>query len=234
MNSLVNSSRGDVADLHPGVEVADVVADGVQQVGLAQTGVAVDQQWVVGLAGCLGHGDGRRVREAVGRADHEGLEGVLRVEPGLGRRRLRNALVEPGGERGLEPRLGQWWIYRQVAMETDRVIGFGSRWRGGLRRLQRGIDGDGEPDVSGERLGEGVLELAPQPALELGAGELVGHRDDRGALVERHRFAVAQPGLLVGLQVLDHLLPGLVEAPLLRLRPLLHRVSPPSVVRCPE
>ena len=37
----------------------------------------------------------------------------------------------------------------------------------------------------------------------------------------------------MGLQVLDHLLPGPVEAPLLRFRPLLHSVPPPSVVRCP-
>ena len=40
----------DVADLRAAVEAADVVADRVQQVGLAQPGLAVDQERVVGLA----------------------------------------------------------------------------------------------------------------------------------------------------------------------------------------
>jgi hypothetical protein len=59
----------------------------LQQVGLAQAGVAVDEQRVVGLRGSLGDGDRRGVREPVARADDEGLEGVLRVQPGLARPR---------------------------------------------------------------------------------------------------------------------------------------------------
>ena len=84
-----------VAHLGAGVEAADVVADRVQQVGLAQPGVAVDEQRVVGLAGRLGHRDGGGVREPVGRADDEGLEGVLRVEPGLERRGARRRRSTP-------------------------------------------------------------------------------------------------------------------------------------------
>jgi hypothetical protein len=53
------------------------VADRVQQVGLAEPGLAVDEQRVVGLGRRLGDRDGRGVREAVGGADDEGLEGVL-------------------------------------------------------------------------------------------------------------------------------------------------------------
>ncbi len=53
--------------------------DRVQQVGLAQPGLAVDEQRVVGLGRRLGHGHGGRVREAVGRADDEAVEGVLGV-----------------------------------------------------------------------------------------------------------------------------------------------------------
>ena len=74
---------GDVPDPGPGVEAADVVADRVQQVGLAQTGVAVDQQRVVRLARRLGDRDRGGVREPVRAADDEGLEGVLRIQPGF-------------------------------------------------------------------------------------------------------------------------------------------------------
>ena len=55
------------------------------------------------------------------------------------------------------------------------------------------------PKADGER----VLELAAQPALELAAGEVVGHGDDRGALVQGDRLAGAQPGPLVGLELVD-------------------------------
>ena len=73
---------GDVAHARRLEVAADVVAERVQQVGLAQPGVAVDGQRVVRLARVLRDGDGRGVGEAVRRADDEGLEGVLRVEPG--------------------------------------------------------------------------------------------------------------------------------------------------------
>ena len=63
-------------------QVAGVVPDGVQQVGLAQPGVAVDEQRVVRLGRRLGDRDGRGVGEPVARADDEGVEGVLRVQPG--------------------------------------------------------------------------------------------------------------------------------------------------------
>ena len=56
----------------------DGVADGQQQVGLAEPGVSVDEQRVVGLARILGHGGGGRVGEAVGVADDEVVEGIAR------------------------------------------------------------------------------------------------------------------------------------------------------------
>ena len=55
--------------------------DRVQQVGLAEARLPVDEQGVVRLGRRLGDGDRRRVREAVGGADDEGVEEVLRVQP---------------------------------------------------------------------------------------------------------------------------------------------------------
>ena len=74
-----------VADGQPAAVGADVVADAVQQVGLADAGRADDEERVVGLAGQLGDRERRGVGEAVGVADDELLEGELRVQArGLG------------------------------------------------------------------------------------------------------------------------------------------------------
>ena len=78
----------DVADQEVGVVLPHEVGDGLEEVGLAQAGVAVDEQRVVGQRRPLGHGEGGGVGEAVGRADDEGVEGVLRVQRlGAGLRR---------------------------------------------------------------------------------------------------------------------------------------------------
>ena len=61
---------------------ADVVADRVQEVGLAEAGRAVEEERVVGLAGQLGDRERGGVGEAVGVADDELVEGELRVELG--------------------------------------------------------------------------------------------------------------------------------------------------------
>src|SRR3954447_18760040 len=79
----------------------------------------------------------------------------------------------------------------------------------GVRALtEGGVDRHREPDLMTEPHRERVLELAPQPTLELGAGELVTDRDDRGVAVQGDRFTGADPGLLVGLQLVDDVLPG--------------------------
>ena len=56
------------------------VADRVHQVGLAEADAAVQEERVVGLAGTLGDRQAGGMREAVGRADDEGAEGVAGVE----------------------------------------------------------------------------------------------------------------------------------------------------------
>ena len=84
-----------VADAEPAAVGEDVVADRVQQVGLADARRSVDEERVVGVAGELGHGQGGGVGEAVGVADDELLEGQLRVDPVLGR--ARGGQLRSGG-----------------------------------------------------------------------------------------------------------------------------------------
>ncbi len=60
--------------------LADVVADRLQEVRLAETGAAVDEERVVRLRRRLGDGERGRVREAIRRPDDEEVERVLRVE----------------------------------------------------------------------------------------------------------------------------------------------------------
>ena len=66
-----------------GVFVLDEVADGVHQMGLAQSRVAVDEQRVVHVAGLLGHRQRRGVGQIVGLADDEVLKLIFRVERGV-------------------------------------------------------------------------------------------------------------------------------------------------------
>ena len=99
---------GDVADVPAGEVLPDVVPDGVQEMGLAQPGVAVDEQRVVGPGRHLGHGLGRGVGEAVGRADDEGVEGVADDrDPRHWRRRAEPRLpARPDGRRPVRGRAG--------------------------------------------------------------------------------------------------------------------------------
>ena len=69
-----------VAHLVVGVVLVDVVPDGVQQVGLAQPGGAVDEERVVRPGRHFGHSQCCRERELVGCALHERVEQVVRVE----------------------------------------------------------------------------------------------------------------------------------------------------------
>ena len=72
--------RRHVAAREPAAVVGDEVRDRVQQVRLAEPRVAVDEERVVRLRGRLGDCERRSVREPVRRADHERVEGVLRVD----------------------------------------------------------------------------------------------------------------------------------------------------------
>ncbi len=70
----------DVDDVGVRVFLADAVGDGVEQMGLAHAGRAVDEQGIVHLPRRLGHGNGGGVGKPVGRAYHEIVEGELGIE----------------------------------------------------------------------------------------------------------------------------------------------------------
>ena len=91
-----------VADAQPRAVALDVVADRVQQVGLAEPGRAVQEERVVRLGRQLGDGQRGGVGEAVALADHELVEAVLRVEPAAG-----GGVGRPGlGASGAAPSAG--------------------------------------------------------------------------------------------------------------------------------
>ena len=74
----------DVDDFGGGVVFPDDVGDGVEQVGLSQAGVPVNEEGIVILGGVLRHGHGGGVGQLVGGAHHEILKGELRVGEPLG------------------------------------------------------------------------------------------------------------------------------------------------------
>ena len=84
VDELVEERLGrDVAHLVVLVVVVDVVPDGVQQVGLAEAGVAVDEQRVVRPRRRLGDAQGGGEGELVGGALDERLERVAGVQAGF-------------------------------------------------------------------------------------------------------------------------------------------------------
>ena len=53
------------------------VGNGVQQVGFAKAGLAVDKQGIIALSGMGGHLQGGCVGKLVGRTHHKPVEGIL-------------------------------------------------------------------------------------------------------------------------------------------------------------
>src|SRR4029450_11318393 len=86
-------ARGQVAGV-----LADVARDRLKEMGLAEPGAPVDEEWVVGLGWRLRDRQGGRVGDTVRGADDEEVERVLRVqasaEAGRGRRFRLLRLVE--------------------------------------------------------------------------------------------------------------------------------------------
>ena len=133
----------DVDHLEVAVFLVDVIADGLQEVGLAQSDTAVDQAGVVGSARVLGDRDrgveGKRVAVALDEAG----EPVLRVEL-----RVARAFHPDHGCRGR----------RWEALGFDRQWGHGPV---GSPELE------GHPQVLSGQLEQGFLELRSIPLVHL-------------------------------------------------------------------
>ena len=71
---------GYVANLDSWIKAQRVVADRVQEVGLAQPRVSIDKQRVIGLCRGLGHCERGRVGESVRGSGHEVVKVVLGVQ----------------------------------------------------------------------------------------------------------------------------------------------------------
>ena len=113
--------RRDVVDAQPGPRLLGCVADGVEEMGLAEPRSAEDEERVVDRPGVGRHGEAAGVGEAVARAHDEAAEREprveLAVEPGAGHSRVAclgsGALVR----RCLQPQLG-----RQDRGRCDRLL----------------------------------------------------------------------------------------------------------------
>ncbi len=200
----------DVPHARAGEQAHRVVADGVQQVCLAKTRLAVDEQRVVRLRRRLRDRDGRRVGEPVARADDEGLEGVLRVEP----RRLEvtsSADFATGAQMGVGS-LG--WpgrcavaLVAKVAHVRGVIGGVGvvsvALVLGGLAggRLDRRFDRDGDAGLAAELGGERGRQRGAQPGLEHVLGEIVRSGEEHGVLDDGERTDERDPGLELGGQL---------------------------------
>ena len=190
----------DVAHPDAGEQVDRVIADRVQQVGLAEARVAVDEQRVVGLGGGLGDGDRRRVREPVGLADDEVVEGVLRVQARVaarGRGDRVGRLVDRGPH---DRHRGEG----RPRLDRDR--------RRQMRVDQLGVDDDAEGRRG--RLGvdvrEGLHDGAAQALVERFGGERVRHveveRSAHHALCdgEAQKPLHLRRDALIAVEVLEH------------------------------
>ena len=191
-NSFVKRSAVVRAHAQAAAVLADVVADRVQQVGLAEAGRAVEKERVVGLAGHLGDRQGGGVGEAVGVADDELVERELGMELGLGL--ALEAAVGGGGGRCALVDSGARARRRRPSSRPRARRPRTSAGRGrsdrppscGSRRARvtisvspttaRGRSG-GEPDLEGRvRHGPAQLRLDQRPVM----GELRGDgRRDR-------------------------------------------------------
>ena len=182
-----------VSHLDVRIQAARVVADGVQQVGLAQARVAIDEQGVVGLGRGFGDRDGGGVRKAIARADDEGVEGVLAIEsghlhqlrhdrsPGLPRSGIRNHGERRSGGR-LDDRHSGSVLDQVIFGGIDPIDGGTSLREGGLGLVQGRIDGDRDAHLTAQAISEGRGDQLADLGLEDVLGVVIGNRDQRGVI----------------------------------------------------
>ena len=175
--------RGDVAHLVGRVVVVHVAGDGLQQVGLAQAGVAVDEERVELAGRHLGHRLGGGVGEAVGPAGHEVLERVAGVQLDVAARRRRVG-VSPSTPAAA--RVGA--LARSRPPGPGRAGGLPSRRGDGPERLGLGrVDLEAQHGVGGAGLDQRVADEAQVAALDALLGQGDWHAEREGLAVVVHR-----------------------------------------------
>src|SRR3990172_9113774 len=152
----------------------------LEEVGLAETWPAVDEQRVVTGAGLVGGGDGGGRRQAVGLADDEALKGELGVE-------LFRA-VGAGGDRAQA---------RRSAVEGREIGGVAVAIAVpipvAVRPHDLELQADRPSNDGAYRLGDDRAHLCGQPL----AHEVRGRTDDEGAVLGAQAHGVLQPGVEV-------------------------------------
>ena len=206
--------RAHVADADPGIQALGIVADRVQEMCLAEAGLAVDEERVVGLGRSFRDRDGSGVREPVGPADDEIVETVFRVEPGV------------GAPAGFHRHGALVLLDVLLVLLLDRLV---EVVLGDVRVHDDGEIGDGL--VVAER-DDGVEEREANALLEHATGEVVGHLEVERACHDAARYDEREEAFelgsdaVVGSQRLEHGFPEFLG----RIEALVHR-SPRSAGR---
>ena len=104
----------DIDDTGVGAVLFDLIADGIEQVGLAQARSSIDEQGVVGLGGIGRHRQGGRMGKFVGGAHNKGVKGVvvLPTQGGALNLLLGEALEDVAAG-------GRFALLRVVALQLD-------------------------------------------------------------------------------------------------------------------
>jgi len=139
--------------------------DRLHQVRLAESRGAVDEERIVGLAGCLSDRVRGRRGELVRLSDHERLEGVSLVE-------WRGRDAGPVHGRRLS------WRHEEIHLGPLLAI---------LLHPEHDRRRPSEHALGGARQDGGVLRLVPFD------GELIGSSDDQAPIVQRDRHRGLQP-----------------------------------------
>ena len=201
---------GDVLDPHPGEQPLRIVAGGMQQVCLAETRLAPNEQRVVGAGGCFGDRQSGGVREPIGGTDDEGVEGVAAVEAGSvgGGSRFAAvwALGEVGGPAFLDIAERLTVFIRLVGLRVQVVVGGGEKVRlseGGVLGKGGVVAGGGRCDADpklyllSEPSAQGIGDRCPQMTFDLILDEAARHRQQRKSLDDGERLDEVQPGSLL-------------------------------------
>ena len=155
----------------------DVVADGVEQVCLAEACRAVDEQRVVAASRRFGDAQCSCERELVGRAFHEGLEGVARVQAGfVEHQRLLGGVAVRCGDR----RPGRLAACAVGRPGTGRIMIEHQIHRGGAGSAVGGLDVDFDSAVALVHILEGLGDQR-----EVATHDAVAHVGTRGEQPER-------------------------------------------------